>query len=260
MSLVGEDRKNYILKQLNLLGKVETSNLAAELNVSLETIRRYLEELEKKGKLTRIYGGAVKLNPEHEEPPHLQREITFIEEKKRIGKAAAQLVQDNDIIAIDEGTTTLQMAEYLFYKKNLTILTSSIPLLNLLISFRQNEYLTGSIFFIGGRVNPVHMRVAGSIAEKMMEYFHVDKAFISAEGILIKKGITSYDPDKALLTRKYVENSEETIALLDHSKIGVSKFYKIADVQEIDAVVSDAPPPEGWQEELEQKGIRWIVA
>lgn len=184
MSLIGEKRKQFILNQLNAKGHVKTFELVAELGVSSETVRRYLEELESENRLKRKYGGAIKINLGAEEPSYLKREVLHAEEKRRIGQAAAALVEDNDIIFIDDGTTPLQMIAYLTNKTHLTVLTMSMPALHALVEYQNKGLFTGDIYFIGGKVNVKHSRVSGSIAEKMASLFHVDKAFVSIDGIV----------------------------------------------------------------------------
>ncbi|WP_103104584.1 DeoR/GlpR family DNA-binding transcription regulator [Brevibacillus reuszeri] len=260
MSLVGEERKDAIMNLLNYAGKVRTNELVEKLQVSSETIRRYLEELENENQLKRVYGGAIKINYEREEPSHLMREVSHAEEKKRIGRAAASLVQDNDVLVIDDGTTTLHMLPFLMNRKNLKLITISVPALNLLMEYHNKELFTGEIYFIGGKVQSKHFRTAGTLAENMMQSFFVDKAFISIDGILAQHGISSYDCEKAMIAKRIIENSKENIVLTDHSKIGISTFYKVADLKEIDTVISDVAAPKEWESELEAKGVNWLVA
>ncbi|BBI35923.1 DeoR/GlpR family DNA-binding transcription regulator [Cohnella abietis] len=260
MSLIGEERKNYILNQLNLEGKVTTNDLVTKLKVSSETIRKYLEELEEENKLKRVYGGAVKINLSREEPSHLKREVIHAEEKRRIGRAAAALVEDNDIIFIDDGTTTLHMIDYLLNKKNITVLTVSVPVLHLLIDYNNKMIFSGDIFFIGGKVNAAHSRVAGSVAEKMVESFYADKAFISIDGIMMDKGITGFDEERGRMAGKMMEHSKQSIVLTDQSKFGLMQFYKIADLNEVDCIVSDVAVPKQWKDYLGIKDVNWIHA
>lgn len=259
MSLVGEERKAIILNLLNLEGKVKTNDLVERLQVSSETVRRYLEEMEAENKLRKVYGGAIKIKHDREEPSHFKREVLWSEEKKRIGAAAAKLVQEGDVIVIDDGTTPLQMIPALSGIGRLTIVTPSITALSLLVQLQNQGMFDGDIYFIGGKVNAKHYRVAGSIAEKMMANFHVDKAFISIDGIT-HKSATSFDSDKSQLGRQFVDHADETIVLTDHSKIGANTFYKICDLKEIDTIVCNVPAPEEWKAELGKKDINWIVA
>lgn len=260
MSLIGEERKDYILNQLNLEGKVKTNELVDNLNVSSETIRRYLEELEEENKLKRVYGGAVKINLSREEPSHLKREVLHADEKRRIGRAAATFVEDNDVIFIDDGTTTLHVIDYLLNKKNLTVLTTSIPALYLLIDYKNKELYSGDIYFLGGKVNAMHSRVTGSLAEKMVESFYADKAFLSIDGMMIDKGITGFDEEKGQLTGQFIKHAKQSIVLTDQSKFGLVQFYKIADLKEIDIIVSDVPAPQEWEDYLVKKDVTWIAA
>ncbi|WP_409344052.1 DeoR/GlpR family DNA-binding transcription regulator [Paenibacillus sp. MBLB4367] len=259
MSLIGEERKAIILNLLNLEGKVKTNDLVERLQVSSETVRRYLEEMEAENKLRKVYGGAIKIKHDREEPSHFKREVMWAEEKRRIGIAAVQMVQDGDVIVIDDGTTPLQMIHFLADVKQLTIITPSVPALSMLVQLQNQGLFNGDVYFIGGKVNAKHYRVTGSIAEKMMSQFHVDKAFISIDGIN-HKSVTSFDADKSQLTKLFVENADETILLTDHSKIGASTFYKICDLKDIDTVICNVAAPEEWKPELEKKDINWIVA
>lgn len=260
MSLVGEERKEMILNILNFSGKVRTNELVDKLQVSSETIRRYLEELEGEQKLKRVYGGAIKINYDREEPSHWKREVLYAEEKERIGRTAAQLVQNNDIIVIDDGTTTQQMIPFLVHKHNLTVFTGSIPALTLLMDYHNKGLLSGEIYFIGGKVQAKHLRTSGSLSVKMIDHFQFDKAFLSIDGISMRQGITSYDVEKSLVVHKYIENAKTSIVLTDQSKIGLGTFYKIADLKEVDIIISGLAAPKDWTAQLEAKDINWIVA
>lgn len=259
MSLIGEERKAIILNLLNLEGKVKTNDLVERLQVSSETVRRYLEELEEERKLRKVYGGAVKIKHDREEPSHFNREVRWAEEKKQIGIAAAKLVQEGDVIVIDDGTTPLQMVPYIAEIRKLTVITPSIPVLTMLVQLQNQGVFDGEVYFIGGKVSAKHFRIAGSIAEKMMSQFHADKSFVSIDGIT-HKSLTSFDADKSQLAKLFADHADETIVLTDHSKIGANTFYKICDLKEVDTIVCDVSAPEEWKEELEKKDINWIVA
>ncbi|RNB91733.1 DeoR/GlpR transcriptional regulator [Brevibacillus fluminis] len=260
MSLIGEERKEIILNILNFAGKVRTNELVEKLQVSSETIRRYLEELEGEQRLKRVYGGAIKINYDREEPSHLKREVLYAEEKQLIGQAASLLVQNNDVIVIDDGTTTQQIIPYLIHKQNVTILTGSFPALSLLMDYQNKGLLTGELYFIGGKVQPKHLRTSGALSVNMIENFHIDKAFLSIDGISMRQGITSYDVEKALVVKTYIDNAKTSIVMTDQSKIGLGTFYKICDLKEIDIIISGVCAPKDWKQELEDRDINWIVA
>lgn len=260
LSLIGEERKGIILEQLNSEGQVKTFDLVKKLGVSSETIRRYLEELELENRLKRVYGGAVKINLIGEEPSYLKREVLHAEEKRMIGKAAAALVEDNDVIFIDDGTTPLAMIDFLMNKNNLTVLTISIPALHQLIEYKNKELFNGEIYLIGGKVNTRHSRVTGSIAEKIVELFHADKAFISIDGMVLGKGITAFDAERGQLVSKMMYNSRQSIVMADGSKLGLTQLYRIAEWRDINTVISNVGMPKDWVKPLEKYGVDWIVA
>ncbi|MBJ6360085.1 DeoR/GlpR family DNA-binding transcription regulator [Paenibacillus sp. GCM10012307] len=257
MSLAGEERRIGIMTLLNEKGKVIASELSQLFEVSTETIRRDLDELEKDNKLKKVYGGAVKFKVEVE-PAHYEREIIRAEAKRKIGFLAAGLIEDNDVIVIDEGSTALQIIHFLDNKHNLTILTSSIPALMLLIEHQKRGIFDGKIIFIGGEVNAKHLRVSGPIAEKIMEDFFVNKSFVSVDGISLEHGVTSYDYDRSFFTRKLINCSETSIVVADHSKIAKRTVAKITDLADIHIVVSDQAPPEEWAAGLDNLNLRWI--
>ncbi|UVI30475.1 DeoR/GlpR family DNA-binding transcription regulator [Paenibacillus spongiae] len=259
MSLVGEERKGIILELLNSEGQVKTVDLVKKLAVSSETIRRYLEELESEGRLKRVYGGAVKINVNGEEPSYLKREVLYADEKRSIGKAAAALIEDNDVIFIDDGTTPMQIIYFLMNKRNLTVLTMSMPALHLLMEYKNKELFSGDIYLIGGKVNNIHSRVSGSIAEKMVALFHADKAFISIDGIT-QKGITVFDAERGQLVYRMMENSKQRILMSDSSKIGQTQLYRMAEWRDIDIVICEKEMPREWKKTLNEQEVSWIVA
>ncbi|MCR2802314.1 DeoR/GlpR family DNA-binding transcription regulator [Paenibacillus soyae] len=254
----GEEGKQIILNLLRFQGKIRTPELAAKLDVSTESVRRYLEELESENKLKRVYGGAVKMTFDREEPSKFKRKVLRMDEKRRIGRAAAELVQDKDVIILDDGTTTLQLIEFLLGKSGITVIVVSVPALTLLIDYKNKGMCDGDIVFVGGRINATHYRTSGSLARHFSETFHADKAFLVADGIHADLGVTSYDDNRGLLSRAFMRQSSQTIVLADHSKIGENRFCKIADWSEVDIIISDVMPPPEWEMKLE--GTEWIAA
>jgi len=260
VSLVGEERKAYILQQLNLEGKVRTFDLVNELKVSSETIRKYLEELEADNKLKRVYGGALKLDESREEPAYQKREAINSEEKRRIGLAAATLVEDGDVIFIDDGTTTLPMIDGILGKKNITVLTICVAGMCKLIDYANRGLFSGKIYFIGGEIDASQSRSTGTVAVRMAELFYSDKAFISVDGLTVERGLTGFDTPRGVLARKIIEHAKQTIVVADKTKFGQAQLFKISDLQDIDLVVSDVSAPPEWKSALKAKQVTWIKA
>lgn len=258
MSLIAEERKEIILKLLDSSGKVKVNELVERFSVSSETVRRDLEGLALEKKLKKVYGGATKISASGIEPPYLNRFSKNSEQKELIGKIAAEFVEDNDVIAIDVGTTVLHMIPHICSKNNITVVTNSVPAINALIEKKNNDKFNGYILFIGGEINAKQMTVSGPISESMMKDLHVDKAFIAAGGITVSHGITNYDAREASLTKMLINNAKESMVLVDSTKVGVINLYKVADIFDTDVVICDNDVPEQWMEELRRKNVEWI--
>lgn len=246
MSLLAEERKKRIVDLIEDHGQVKVNDLAKEFNVSMETVRRYLEELEYEKKLKKVYGGAVKVESSIIEPSMFEREIVRIEEKKRISMKAASLIKEGEVIFIDEGSTTLQMVSSLKDLSDVTVITNSFPVTTMLMDYANKQLFKGEIIFLGGYVRSKHFRSSGSLAENMAKEFYVDKAFIAIDGVHPVSGITSFDLEKCLLSKIFINNANETIVLVDHSKIDVKANYKIESLKLIDYILSDTPMPQNW--------------
>ncbi|WP_235439589.1 DeoR/GlpR family DNA-binding transcription regulator [Paenibacillus sp. DMB20] len=212
MSVLAVERKTAILDQLQASGKVNASELARQLDVSMETIRRDLDVLEKEGLLKRVHGGAVKINFQLGEPPFYQRKQVNLEEKRKVAFRAAQLVKDGDTIAMSGGTTILAMAQEIRGVSKVTVITNSVPTAKALMDSLNQGLFHGKVILLGGELNAEQYSANGTVCEKMMELFCVNKAFISPGGISLS-GITEYAMEdsgisgKMLLAAKEKNNS-----------------------------------------------------
>ncbi|WP_168120938.1 DeoR/GlpR family DNA-binding transcription regulator [Paenibacillus sp. HB172176] len=254
MSLTFEDRKRTIVEKLRKDGKVQVDWLAEQLNVSPETIRRDLDRLEKEGKLKKVYGGAV-LSTDSWEPPFIQRAQINHKEKTAIGKLAASLVQANETIMIDNGTTTIEVISHLRERTDVTIITHSMPALQLAA-----EMFKGKIIFAGGEINANLQSASGTMTEKILDHFKVHKAFISVGGISLVDGITDYDVNEASVSRKMIERADEAIVLADHMKMGKTTFAKISAIQDVSLIITDRDCPPEWINALNEKNIDVRIA
>ncbi|MTK13141.1 MAG: DeoR/GlpR transcriptional regulator [Clostridiaceae bacterium] len=255
-----DERKNLILYELDNYGKVSVTQLAKKFGVTTETIRRDLDALEAEYKLKRTHGGAIKISFDKHEPSHIQKKDVYREEKQRIGNKAASLINDNDVIAIDAGTTTCEILYHIKNKKNITVLLNTVAGLNIMIDLKNKGIFDGKIIFLGGEINADQLSCYGPISENLLNNFYVDKAFIGVGGVSLQNGLTGYDVNEANLSKKIMENAKEVIIVADHSKIGVRNFYKISDIEDVDVIVSDVEAPNEWNNGLNEYEINWIKA
>jgi DeoR/GlpR family transcriptional regulator of sugar metabolism len=223
------ERHEIIIKMINTNRMVKVTELMKEFGVSIETVRRDLEFLEKKGYLKRVYGGAIPNSPKGIEPPYAAREISHLAEKTAIAERVFELVEDRDTIVIDPGTTTLEVAKKLVAKEGLTVLTNSMPIANELIA---NESF--KIFLLGGQLRNRELATSGALSVEFLSHFRVDKAIIGPGGVTAKNGITDYHFEEAQVRKKMIEIADTVIVVANYSKIGVSAFTQVCELSEVD--------------------------
>ena len=230
-----QERRNKIMERLREDGIVKVSELMKLFDVSIETIRRDLEYLEEHGMLGRVYGGAVPVQPRATEPSYQTREIKHFKEKKAIGERAVELVKDEDVIAVDIGTTTLEFAKALVGKRRVTVITNSMKIAMVL-----SEDADIRVLMVGGEVRRGEFSVSGFLADNDMGHFITDKYFIGVGGLSLSKGITDYHLEESNLRRIVIKNTQKVIALADYSKIGAVAMNKICGLDQVDTLVTDS--------------------
>ena len=231
--MVQESRKKYILKTLNGKDFLSVQELVDKFGVSQMTIRRDLSGLEKKGYLIRKYGGAVKSEAVDNMFSFNKRLEENSEQKEKLCRLASRFIEDNDIIFIDCGSTLFRLSHYIIKKNRLKVITNSLPVVSELINYPNIK-----VTFIGGDIVSDRKASYGSTAERLIDEYHADKAFIGVDGISLKNGLSSYDEKEAHITLKMAENSEKVFLLCDSSKIEQDSFYRFAPVSLIDVLIT----------------------
>lgn len=251
--LVGE-RRLKIIDLLEEKGNVVVSDLSSLLSVTAETIRRDLEGLEKEGLLKRTYGGAIPINKISLELPFKARKIEHKEEKKVIGKVAAELIEDGDALMFDASTTVLEVAKQIGAKKRLTVIASSLAAVLELIG--KSEI---SVISTGGVFHSRSFSCVGPLAEKGIRNYHVDKLFLGAKGITIAGLTDSYEAE-AQLKKAMVESAKETILVVDSSKFNKIALVSIVPLEAINKVITDRGIPSEYKKLFADQGIEVIIA
>ncbi len=251
------NRREQILAMLKRDGSVKVSTLMDTFGVSIETIRRDLEALEKEGLLKRVYGGAVLNSRRSIEPLFADRLVKNAAEKEKIGRYAASLVENGDAVGIDIGTTTMEMARALRERDiHFIAITNSLPIAAVL-----SENAGIEVILIGGRVRRGELSVGGhTLTETNMRMFQTDKLFLGVGGITEEFGITDYREEETSFRRIGVERTKEVYALADHSKFGVTAMNHICEPEKIDVVITDTGTERNMVSAFRARGIRVIVA
>jgi len=201
------------------------------LDVSKSTIRRDLKMLENEGIVTVYYGGIVKKNQYFSEQKIENKRLVNIEAKREIARYAAALVHPDETIFLDSGSTVAEMIHFL--DPSVKIVTTS---LDIVMNNRKNL----EIYLLGGNVSGVRNSVYGISTIQQVDGFVFEKAFLGANGISEKYGITTPSTDESLLKKRIIENSSNVYFLLDHSKIGSFSNCKVSEIDE-NYVIMDKP-------------------
>ncbi len=218
-------RRNSILELIKSKDIIYMEELAETLGVSLSTARRDLHALAKDGEIVLLRGGAAKLKSGSYDLPVNKKKHIHTDEKERIGKRAAELVSDGDVIYIDSGTTAATMVPYLD-RSNITVVTSNILVVNELIR------MGISCIILGGDIILELESVVGSITEKMLDNMYFDKAFIGTNGFSERGGVSTCDAREARKKEMAKDNAREVYVLADSSKANRRAFYRAFSIDE----------------------------
>lgn len=250
-----QERYEIILNILQTNKLVKVAELVEQFAVSIETVRRDLEYLEKEGLLKRVYGGAVLPVKTGAEPTYSVRSVRNLQEKIQIGKKTAELICDGDTLMIDIGTTALEVAKRLKDKKNLSVITNDFRIASELV-----EAEACKIYFMGGLVRKDGLTTSGFLTEQNLRKFNVDKAIIGVAGISPENGISDYHSEEAEARQLMIELSEKVIAVADYSKFGVKAFIQVCTLDKIQTIVTDWRADPEVVQNYEKVGVEVIVA
>jgi len=252
--MLGSERRSEIIRLLEEKKTLKVSDLSQMFSVSEATIRRDLGKLAQQGLLRKTYGGATVKDGSRswgtlEAGPDL-----FLEAKRRIGRATAELIEDEGTISLDAGATTLQVAQCLTGRNNLTVLTNDMDIAHELSKspgIRVN--LSGGILREGTRI------LVGPLAEQSISQFHVDKAILGVSALSLTEGLTNVDLLDAQIKIAMIKGADEVIVVADHSKLGKVHFAKVAPIAVIHKLVMDDGISSEDVEAFEAKGVEMIV-
>lgn len=249
------ERRKVILEIVDTQNSVSVSDLCERLDVSEMTIRRDLRVLSDEGLIKRVHGGAVSRRGRSYEPPYMIRATANLEQKRAVAQAAAQLVDKGDSIALDVGTTTLEMAKAISSISNVTVVTSSLPIANALCDSPNIRLILS-----GGVVRKQELSMIGHIARRAFKDFWVDKVFLGIGGIDVSAGLTEYNLEDALVKQAIIEHAEQIIVIADSSKFSRACFAWVAPLSSVHTLVTDWMVTSECVDELEQQGIEVIIA
>lgn len=231
--MLKEERYDKILEILEEENYVSAHKLSKLLYVSLPTVRRDLTELALRRQIIRSHGGAKKIQNEHIVAPLDFRKTINSAEKRKLCRKAAEFVQDNDIVFVDASTTTLQIAEFLSERKNLTVITNGIPLAATLVKKGLKTYCTGGEIFENSLAN------FGSFAEDFIQKFNIDVLIFSCHGVNEKGILTDPSLPETQIRKTAIAQSKMTVFLCDETKLRLSAPFNLVPIQKMDHIITN---------------------
>lgn len=255
--MLADERQRMICERLREQGQVQVGELARALQVSEETVRRDIALLDRKNLLRRVHGGAVPVQAVRLDPPFETRAAENREARMRLGKAAAAMIGENEVIAIDHGVTTEAMAEAMTGCRGVTVVTASLPVLCALMNKKRAGEFAGDVYFPGGLLNEREQMVGGVLTAEQLERFSFDRAFVSATAV-DERGVYMTSPDSAELAARMLLHAKEGILLAGSEKLGRRSVYRYASLAQIDVLITDAEReiPAALASEAEKNGVR----
>ncbi len=241
------ERDRNIMILLAERGIVNVSELAEKFQVSEVTIRTDLRGLEERGLVARTRGGAVPTL--HRDI--LERQAQRVDEKARIARAAAELVEDGDVIMIEAGTTTAQVVRFLGGKRDVHLVTNSMLAFNF---SRANPAL--QVTMTGGDFRRSTESFVGPLALRVIERMNVKWAFVGTDGFSAEKGMTTHLVEAAEIVMAMKKNAERTVLVADASKYGRIGFASMLSLQEVDMVITDKSLSQEARDELAAADVK----
>ena len=251
------ERHKYILDKLDKFGFIRITDIADELKVTKVTIRKDVKILESKGLLYKVHGSARLANPHIVDRDLMTKSGLNREAKQRIAARAAQMIVDNDSIMISAGSTAYALAEEIH--DNLSSLTLNVVTPFLKVSSLLNEMDNIQVEQLGGRVYKKSFATRGESASALLANVVCSKFFVGADGIDPDLGITTSTIEEAQLSQRMMKAASKTIVLADSSKFGQHGFGRIANLEDVDAIITDNAVSPDIRKMIEDIGIELIT-
>ncbi|MBR1690643.1 MAG: DeoR/GlpR transcriptional regulator [Oscillibacter sp.] len=254
-----KQERHWQIKQLFLEKQsVTISELCNIFGISVETARRDLNALEQEGIVCRTHGGATLADRSEEQsqmPPWSLRITRNLEEKRVIAREVLRQISDNSIVALDSGTSTLEVAKLLGVKRGLTILTNDLR-----IAAEISGNTEHTLYFIGGAMKQDDMITTGFLALEFLDYFsHIDLLVLTGDGFDVKTGMADHNMEMGTLKAAMLRKARRAIAAVDSSKFAVNALYRVCRATDLDMIITDGNAPLEAVQALRRAGVETVM-
>ena len=247
-------RQSEIMQTVRLHGACTIGELASQLQVSDETIRRNVKPLVSRGLILKVHGG-IALPERLQEPPFQRRMAEHKIAKQRVAALAAKQIENGDSLVIDSGSTTSYVALALCSHSNLLVVTNSAEIARTLAPRNGNR-----VYMAGGELRANDGAAFGPAVEAFVRQFEVRHAVLSIGGISASTGFMDFQLCEAEFARAAIDQAEQTLVVADRSKFGRKAPIKVCDADAVDLLLTEAPPPPPFAERLCEAGVRLMAA
>jgi len=231
--MMTEERREKIKKMLFESGRVLVREVSRDLNISEVTIRKDLEALEQRGVLSRVHGGAIITESLVSDKALTEKAHLYADEKERIARRAASMIKKGDVVVLDSGSTTTQIARQIKMLSDVTVITNAVNIATELASSQLSVILTG------GNLREKSFSLVGPLAEDSLRHFTANKFFLAVDGIHPEFGLTTPNLQEVRVNQLMMKMSMEIILVADHSKFGRRSMGVISKVGAVDKVITD---------------------
>lgn len=250
--MLSEERYRYIENMIHTHGSVSTLDIARVFDVSTETIRRDLAQLEERGILERVYGGAIdRRRSRTVEPSYRSRSTINPRGKTKIADVAKNQLRTGQTVFVDGGTTCHCIAQALTHGFSGTVVTPSILAVTELA-----EVETVDVIVAPGTVRPGDWSVTGTLTQEFLNGMHVDVAFIAAGGFDSHTGPTDFSLDDASYKRGVIKHADVSYVVADRTKEGAVARFTIAAWDQLDGIITDSEPSLRVRESLDHAKVK----
>jgi DeoR family fructose operon transcriptional repressor len=248
------ERRQEIATLVEERGRGDVAELAGRFDVTPETIRRDLTELEQRRLLRRVHGGAISIHRFRSEPAVAEKASAMANEKALIAEAARSFVPEQGSVLIDAGTSTSALAQ-IFPDQELTVFTHSVAIALELASRRDLQ-----IHVIGGRLRTRTLANVDDWALRQLAALRVDVAFVGTNGFSVVRGLSTPDPAEAAVKHAIYLAAAQTVVLADHTKLDQESAVRFAEIGEFDVLISDSGLAKADSRALEDAGVEVVLA
>lgn len=248
--MLKKERQAHIIHQINIHNKVLSSDLSVQLDVSEDTIRRDLQELDEEGKLTKVHGGALSKSFHFS----LEKNIIYSQPEKRIIAAKAiPLIKDGMFVLLSGGTTILELVQLLPDNLNATFITVSLPTALQLLNHPSSE-----VIFLGNKLSKAaQISVGGEVIKRLGE-IRADLCFLGTNSIDAERGITDLEWEVIEVKKAMIRSANKTISLAISGKLNSVQRLQVCPITDIDTLITELNPSDPLLEPYHRKKIQLL--